>query len=157
MPELRLWRKGTGGGRGEGASRTRTKKERRNRRCSVARPVDPTATIYHAAVASIVLLVLCYASRREKSRRERLSLSFSRFLPLPPLSFSLSLFSFFSSRERRNQQPATSECVTCVPPASVSTSAHPPLPLSFLRCVIVLFFRPNRGWERRGRRGGTAK
>lgn len=39
------------------------------------RSVDPAATIYHAAVASIVLLVLRYASRREKAKRETLFLS----------------------------------------------------------------------------------
>lgn len=111
-------REGSGPGPGERASESAV---------PASRSVDPAATIYHAAVASIVLLVLRYASRREKSKRERLSLLASE-----------------GASSRR-------VCNMCL-----SRALLPSLPLRlcfyfsrslFFCCVIILFFRPN--WGRR--------
>lgn len=117
-----------------------TKKERRNRRCWSLRLVDPTATIYHAAVASIVLLVLRYASRREKPKRATLSLS-------PPLSFSLSPVVFLSlpangGTSSRLQTSVQHVFVPHPPPSCCSSrlcvSTSPDLPLLFSFLFVAL-------------------
>lgn len=96
------------------------------------RSVDPAATIYHAAVASIVLLVLRYASRREKPKRGTLS---------PFASEGVS---------NRRRRASVQHVFVSRPPSSSATASlcfyfsRSPSPLffSFLRCVIMLLLRP---------------